>query len=261
MREATVYRNSEQDIKTRELVKEAQEGNMQAKEDLLLSYLPLAKKYAHKYTAYEVPFDDLFQEACYGLLIAIDRYDLNKQASFASCAIIYIQKYIRENALQKQNSAIPSCYKKDMYFEAKAYLAAAERLKKETGHEPTDQELSEELNISTFRVKRLKYAAATFMAPIHQCDYSFLENYCVEKSLRPVEDDVLRRECYMDISELNVSLTLREKEILERRFGFLQGGEMEPWAKISNEMGLSNETIRLAYLQAIKKIQAAMGID
>ena len=59
-----------------------------ADRDLLVErYLPLARQLARRYQRGQVPFDDLFQVACLGLLKAIDRFDPERGRAFSSYAV------------------------------------------------------------------------------------------------------------------------------------------------------------------------------
>src|SRR3954453_17895526 len=69
--------------------------------DLLVeSFLPLARQLARRYERPEVPFDDLFQVACLGLVKAIDRFDLSRDVAFSSSAVPTIvgeiKRYFRD---------------------------------------------------------------------------------------------------------------------------------------------------------------------
>jgi len=56
--------------------------------DMLVErFLPLARRLASRYGRPDVPFDDLFQVACLGLLNAIDRFDLSRDVAFSSYAV------------------------------------------------------------------------------------------------------------------------------------------------------------------------------
>ena len=245
------------DPQIRDLIRQAQLGDPEAREKVILAYLPLAQTYAQKYHGYGVPFDDLYQEACYGIMVALVKYDPDRKERFATVASQYISKYIRCNALQKQNSSIPSCYNRNFYFEIKEYISAVENFKERFGAEPSDEEMSECLNISMIRLQRRKLAAEAFMCPAHDFD---LENYTEDIAFRPVEEEVLRRDSRSDLANPKAALTKREIEVLERRFGFTDSGEPEKWEEISAAMGLHIETLRLSYNSAIRKLRKVHNV-
>jgi RNA polymerase sigma-B factor len=70
------------------------------RDTLVERFLPLARQLARRYERPEVPFDDLFQVACLGLVNAIDRFDLDRQVAFSSYAVPTIlgeiKRYFRD---------------------------------------------------------------------------------------------------------------------------------------------------------------------
>jgi RNA polymerase sigma-B factor len=67
---------------------------------LVERFLPLARQLARRYQRPDVPFDDLFQVACLGLVNAIDRFDLGREVAFSSYAVPTIlgeiKRYFRD---------------------------------------------------------------------------------------------------------------------------------------------------------------------
>jgi RNA polymerase sigma-B factor len=69
-----------------------------ADRDLLVKqYLPLARQLARRYQRGQVPFDDLFQIACLGLLKAIDRFDPERGLAFSTYAVPTIAGEIKRH--------------------------------------------------------------------------------------------------------------------------------------------------------------------
>jgi RNA polymerase sigma-B factor len=62
-------------------------ADVQARDELVMRHLPLARKLAGRYSRTQEPFDDLYQVACLGLVKAIDRFDPARGVTFASFAV------------------------------------------------------------------------------------------------------------------------------------------------------------------------------
>lgn len=63
------------------------DGDLDAREQLVLRCLPLARQLAGRYRHASEPLDDLVQVACMGLLKAVDRYDVERGSGFTKYAV------------------------------------------------------------------------------------------------------------------------------------------------------------------------------
>ena len=63
------------------------EGDLDAREQVVVRCMPLARQLASRYRHAGEPFEDLVQVACVGLLKAIDRYDTERGTGFARYAV------------------------------------------------------------------------------------------------------------------------------------------------------------------------------
>lgn len=78
----------------KELVIMAQEGNIEAEETLMRKYKETVRRKSHYYFMVGADEDDIVQEGMIGLLKAIRRYDVSKDASFGTFAGICITSQI-----------------------------------------------------------------------------------------------------------------------------------------------------------------------
>src|SRR5580698_11228261 len=78
------------------------DGDNRAQELLLQRFTPLARSLARRYAHTSEPFEDLMQVASLGLLKALERFDPEQGAAFASFAVPTIlgelRRYFRDSS-------------------------------------------------------------------------------------------------------------------------------------------------------------------
>ena len=241
------------DAQIRELIKRAKNGDSDAREKVILEHLDLAKRFSARYIGYGASAEDLYQEACYGLLLAFNAYDPDREANFATFSRAWMKKYICKYALPKQNRNIPSCYDLDFYLEVNRYIRLFEAYKEENGQEPTENQMAEILGISLWRTHRIKYAARGFLS--HSVDLDAVpENFWWNYARSSAEEEYIAG---LGLSSYKNILTPRELEVIERRLGYKNNGVPETYPEISAKMGISFESIRMLYKKGISKIAKA----
>lgn len=124
----------------------------QAKEKLILNYIPLVKyivgriitNIPDKYT-----FDDLLSYGFIGLVDAIDRFDLNRDIKFSTYAFPRIQGSIYDEI--RKLDWIPQSIRKKSKELANTY----QNLEQKLGRNPSDEEVREELGLSSEEFHKL----------------------------------------------------------------------------------------------------------
>src|SRR5204862_8196562 len=67
------------------------------REAIVERFLPLARQLAARYQRPEEPFDDVYQVACFGLVKAVDRFDVERGVAFSSYAVPTIMGAIKRH--------------------------------------------------------------------------------------------------------------------------------------------------------------------
>ena len=116
----------------------AKDGDMSARDVIVQSQLKFVVSLA-KHIKTEVPFDDVVAEGNFGLLDAIDNYDINMDVRFSSYAVHWIKKHINQfiannssTVRLKKSNKITKCVKD---FSKSFFL--------ENGRYPCDDEIRE----------------------------------------------------------------------------------------------------------------------
>ena len=134
------------------------------------------------------------------------------------------------------------------------------QMSEELGREPTDDELAEEVGLSSSKVSHLKTVAirpASLDAPISDDDSTaFGEIVGDDEAQTPFE--LLRdKNMRAEVGDLLAVLDDREKRIIFSRFG-LDGGKPRTLEEVGKKFGVTRERIRQLQNIAISKLRRAL---
>lgn len=106
------------------LFEKAKEGDKKSLDRLLVNNMHIARLVATKYRFYGVPVEDLFQEACIGMMRAVNSFDPSFGIKFASHASIYMKNRVVEHVLDnlKMVKYCTTKKKKRLFFNYKRLI-------------------------------------------------------------------------------------------------------------------------------------------
>src|SRR6202048_1269938 len=241
-----------------ELAARIKKGDQKARAWMIKANLRLVVKIAHDYSNLGLPLLDLISEGNIGLMKAVERFDPAKGGKLSTYGAWWIKQSIkRALANQSKTIRLPVHLVDKIYRINRASLQMSEEL----GREPTDEELAEEIGISSGKVSRLKTVSirpASLDAPISDDDSTaFGEIVGDEEAQTPFElfrDKNMRDE----LSELLDVLDDRERKIIFQRFG-LDGGNPKTLEEVGKKFGVTRERIRQLQNIALAKLRRALS--
>src|SRR6202790_4670836 len=241
-----------------ELAARVKNGDQNARVWMIKANLRLVVKIAHDYSNFGLPLLDLISEGNIGLMKAVERFDPAKGGKLSTYGAWWIKQSIkRAVANQSKSIRLPIHLIDKVYKLYRASLIMSEEL----GHEPTDEELSEEIGISSTKLAQLKTVSirpASLSAPISDDDSTeFGEIVGDEDAQTPFElfrDKDMRDE----LSELLEVLDDRERKIIFKRFG-LDGGKPKTLEEVGEKFGVTRERIRQLQNIALAKLRRALA--
>ena len=241
-----------------DLAGKIKKGDAAARERMINSNLRLVVTIAHDYANLGLPLLDLISEGNIGLTKAVERFDPEKGAKLSTYAAWWIKQSIKR-ALANQSKTI----RLPVHLGAK--LAKVRRvslqMSDELGREPTDDELAEEIGITSEKVARLRSVGirpASLNAPIGDDDSTeFAETVGDEEAQTPFE--LLRdKNLLNEMDGLLDVLDAREKKIISQRFG-LDGGTPKTLEDVGKDFGITRERIRQLQNIALTKLRRALS--
>jgi len=240
-----------------ELAARIKRGDGEARALMIKANLRLVVKIAHDYANFGLPLLDLISEGNIGLVKAVERFDPAKGGKLSTYGAWWIKQSIKR-AMANQNKTIRLPV--HLVDKIAKVRRVAMKMSEELGREPTDEEVAEEIGISSAKVSQLKSVSirpASLDAPISDDDSTeFGEIVGDEDAQTPFE--LLRDKNLRDqVGELLEVLDDRERKIIFQRFG-LDGGNPKTLEVVGKQFGVTRERIRQLQNVALDKLRRAL---
>ncbi len=241
-----------------ELAARIKKGDREARTLMIKANLRLVIKIAHDYANLGLPLLDLVSEGNIGLMKAVERFDPAKGGKLSTYAAWWIKQSIKR-ALANQSKTIRLPV--HLVDKISKMNRVASQMSEELGREPTDDELAEEVGLSTKTVSQLKTASirpSSLNAPISDDDSTEFGEMVGDENARTPFESLRDRNLRDQLADVLQVLDAREHAIILQRFG-LDGARPRTLEEVGKKLGVTRERIRQVQNIALMKLRRALS--
>ncbi|OLD44261.1 MAG: hypothetical protein AUI83_17490, partial [Armatimonadetes bacterium 13_1_40CM_3_65_7] len=234
----------------RELARRKDEGDEQAKRQLIESNLRLVMSITRNYTKAGVPLLDLIQEGNLGLIRAVEKFDYRMGYKLSTYATWWIRQSVtRALADQGRTIRLPVHVAEQVRRLMRARRALAQKLNRD----PSTEELATESGFPPARVQELLELVedpVSLETPVGDGE-SLYSDLIEDINSEQPDETTAKRLRSLELAEALLHLNPRMRHVLSLRFG-LNGASPQTLEQVGAGLGITRERVRQLESRALR---------
>ncbi len=237
-----------------QVVKQRRAAYRQVRSQLAESNLRLVVSIAKHYRGQGLPLADMIQEGNSGLMRAVDKFDHRLGWKFGTYATWWIRQGITRALADHSHTIRVPCHQASV-------LRAMNRVRCEvaaqSGREPTLEEVAAALQIKPEEARLLQMAEhqpASLDETFGDDQDGSLQDFLHDRSPQDLAGEVDRRLLRDRLAEVLRCLPLRDREVIELRFG-LNDGRPRSLEEVADLFKVTRERVRQIEARALGKLR------
>jgi len=229
-------------------------GDEQAKRRLIEAHLRLVVYLARSYAGQGLDLSDLIQEGNLGLMQAVEKFDPARGYRLTTYASRWIRQAMLRALTEQSHTIRLSAHK---MRQRSQLTQLCQHLFEESGHEPTEEQLAEHLNMPVIRVRQLLAARPSMVdldTLVDEREALTLADTIEDEQLGSLEEAYCQREAQLQLYTSLAHLPRRERTVIILHYG-LDGTKCRTLAEIGGMLGITLERVRQLEVRALRLLR------
>lgn len=227
----------------------------QARKAMIRANLRLVINIAKRYMHLGTPFLDLIEEGNLGLMKAVDKFKPEKGFRFSTYAAWWIKQAITRAIFEQGKMIRMPVYMNELLTKWKK---TNEQLSQKLKRLPTDEEIAKKMKLSRSKIMQINFWLTTktssLEAPLGDDDEGEVMDLVQDRGAITPSSEIERLFDKERLSDLLEITSIRERAVLDMRFGLLDG-KPHTLAEVADKLKVSRERVRQIEEHALNKLK------